>query len=178
MISLHMIIFFLSAIHTLTQIPIIQIPLNMIDQSFILHACLFLPNFYYCLFKPNKNRRTIWKIITSLAPQDGRKAIKQSNSIPCLNGTFSCFSPYQVQGSYAHINQRHEKYIDEAVAAATTLVFYNDRLQRQVRPLKIGYRYTIIISVREKIDLNRTSGGSGSISKRYTYGTAKRSGSL
>ena len=54
----------------------------------------------------------------------------------------------------------------------------NDLLQRRVRPLKIGYRYTVTISVRDKIDLSRPSGGYGSISKRYTYGTAKRSGSL
>ena len=54
----------------------------------------------------------------------------------------------------------------------------NDLLQRRVRPLKIGYRYIISISVIDKIDLSRPSGGSGSISKRYTYGTAKRSGSL
>ena len=54
----------------------------------------------------------------------------------------------------------------------------NDLLQRRVRPLKIGDIYTISISVREKIDLSRPSGGSGRISKRYTYGTAKRSGSL
>ena len=54
----------------------------------------------------------------------------------------------------------------------------NDLLQMQVRPLNIGYRYTISISVREKIDLSRPSGGSGNISKIYTYGTSKRSGSL
>ena len=54
----------------------------------------------------------------------------------------------------------------------------NDLLQRRVRPLNIGYRYTISISVREKIDLSRPSGGSDSISKRYTYGTANRSGQL
>ena len=45
---------------------------------------------------------------------------------------FSCFSSYQVQGAYAHLNQRHEKDLDEAVAAATTLVFYNDPLRLAV----------------------------------------------
>ena len=59
-ISLNLILFVLSALHRLTQIPIIQIPLNTIDQSFIIHACLFWPKFYYCLFKPNNNRQTIW----------------------------------------------------------------------------------------------------------------------
>ena len=54
----------------------------------------------------------------------------------------------------------------------------NDLLQRRVRPLKIGYRYTISISVIDKIYLSKSSGGSGSISKRYTYGIAKHSGSL
>ena len=86
-----------------------QIPLNMIEQSFIVRACLFWPKFYYCLFKPNKNRRKIWEIITSPSPIDERKASKQSNRIPCLNTTFSCFSYYQVQWEYSHLNQRHEK---------------------------------------------------------------------
>ena len=54
----------------------------------------------------------------------------------------------------------------------------NDLLQRRVSPLKIGYRYTISISVIDKIDLSRPSGGFGSIYKRHTYGTSKRSGSL
>ena len=40
-ISLHMIIFVLSALHRLTQIPIIQIPLNMMEKSIIGRACLF-----------------------------------------------------------------------------------------------------------------------------------------
>ena len=98
-ISLHMIIFVLSPLHRLTQIPIIQIPLNIIEQSIIGHACLFWPKFYYCLFKTDNNRRTIWEIITSLVPPDGRKASKQSNRIPCVNATLSCFSSYQVQGA-------------------------------------------------------------------------------
>ena len=54
----------------------------------------------------------------------------------------------------------------------------NDPPQRRIRPLNIGYRYTISINVREKLDLIRPSGGSGRIYKRYTYGTVKRSGSL
>ena len=90
-ISLHMILFVLLALHRLTQIPIIQIPLNMMEQSIIGRAFLFWPKFYYCLFKPDKNRRTIWEIITSPVPPDGYKASKRSNSIPCLNATLSCF---------------------------------------------------------------------------------------
>ena len=131
-ISLHMIIFVLSALHRLTQIPIIQIPLNMMEQSIIGRACLFWPKLYFCLLKPDKNRRTIWEIITSPVPPDGRKASKQSNRIPCLNATFSCFSSYQVQGAYSHLNQKHEKDLDKAVAAATTLVYYNDPLRLAV----------------------------------------------
>ena len=95
-ISLHMILFVLSALHRLNQIPIIKIPLNMMEQSIIGRACLFWTKFYYCLFKPDNNRRTIWEIITSPVPPDGRKSSKQSNRIPCLNATFSCFSSYQV----------------------------------------------------------------------------------
>ena len=139
-ISLHMILFSLSALHILTQIPIIQIPLNAMEKSIIARACIFWPKFYYCLFKPDKNRGTIWEIITFSVPPYSRKASKKSNRIPCLNATFSCFSPYQVQGAYAHLNQRHEKYIDEAVAAATTLVYYND-------PLRLAVPYVYILEM-------------------------------
>ena len=139
-ISLHMIIFVLSALHRLTQIPIIKIPLNMMEQSIKGRACLFWPKFQYCLVKPDKNRRTIWEIITSPVPPDGRKCSKQSNRIPCLNETFSCFSSYPMQWAYAHLNQRHEKYLDEAVAAATTLVFYDD-------PLRLAVPYVFLLEM-------------------------------
>ena len=54
--SLHLNIFVLSALHRLTQIPIMQILLNMMEQSFIARASLFWTKFYYCLFKLNNNR--------------------------------------------------------------------------------------------------------------------------
>ena len=83
-ISLHMIIFSLSALHRLTQIPIIKIPLNMMEQSIIGRACLFWPKFYYCLFKPDKNRRKIWEIITPPVPSDIRKAsLGDRKSVEC-----------------------------------------------------------------------------------------------
>ena len=40
-ISLHMILFVLSDLHRLTQITIIQIPLNMMEQLIIARTCLF-----------------------------------------------------------------------------------------------------------------------------------------
>ena len=49
-----------------------------------------------------------------------------------MNATFSVLSYYQVKGVYSHLNQRHEKDLDEAVAAATTIVYYNDTLQLAV----------------------------------------------
>ena len=131
-ISLHMIIFVPSTLHRLNQLPIIQIPLNMMEQSIIARDCLFWPKFYYCLFKPDRNRLTILEIRNSPVPPEGRKDSNQSNRIPRLNATLCCFSSYQVQGAYDHLNQRHEKYLDEAVAAATTLVFYNDPLHLEV----------------------------------------------
>ena len=139
-IIIHLILFVLSDLHILTQIPIIQILLNTMEQSIIARTCLLWPEFYYSLFKPDKNIRTIWEIITSPVPPDGRKASKQSNRIPCLNATFSCFSSYQVQGAYAHLNQRHEQDVDEAVAAPTTLVFYND-------PLRLAVPYVYILEM-------------------------------
>ena len=112
----------------------------MMEQSFIARACLFWPKFYYCLFKPTKKRQTIWEIIAFSVLSDGCKSSKQSNRIPCLNATFSCFLSYQVQGEYAHLNHRHEKDLEEAVSAATTLVFYND-------PLRLGVPYVYLLEI-------------------------------
>ena len=36
-----------------------------------------------------------------------------------MNAKFCCFSFNQVQGAHAHLNQKSEKDLDEAVAAAT-----------------------------------------------------------
>ena len=41
--SPRLILFLFSSLHRLTQIPIIQIQLNMMEQSFIVRACLFWP---------------------------------------------------------------------------------------------------------------------------------------
>ena len=49
-----------------------------------------------------------------------------------MNDKFCCFSFYQVQGAHAHLNQKSEKDLDQAVAAATTLVFYDDPLHLAV----------------------------------------------
>ena len=131
-VSLHFILFVLSALHRLTQIQMIQIPLNMMQQSFLVHICLFWPRFYFCLFKPNENRRSIWEIITCPVPPEGRKASTQSNRIPCINSKYCCFSFYKVQGAYTHLNQKQKKDLDEKVAAETTLVFFDDPLHLAV----------------------------------------------
>ena len=76
-------------------------------------------------------------------PPDGRKSSNQSNRIPCLNATLICFSSYQVQGAYAHLNQINEKDLDEAVAATTTLVYYND-------PLRLAVPYVYLLEILPK----------------------------
>ena len=53
---------------------------------------------------------------------------------------FSCFSYYKIQGEYAHLNQRHEKDLDKVVAAATTLVYYND-------PLRLAVPYVYLLEM-------------------------------
>ena len=60
-----------------------------------------------------------------------------------MNAKFICFSSYQVQGAYTHLNQRHEKDLDEAVSAATTLVLYND-------PLRLAVPYVYLLEMLPK----------------------------
>ena len=97
----------------------------MLFQSTLACTCLFWPWFYYSLLYQN-NGQSIWDIITNPVPPKARKkATRPSNHIICLNGNLYCHSFYQVRGVHAHINQKLEKDLDEAVAAATQLVYYD-----------------------------------------------------
>ena len=131
-IGLHSVLFTLSALDRLTQIWAVKVALNMAQNLTIVRICLYWPNFYWSLFRPKPNRRSIWAIITCPVPPDGPKANEQSNRIPCMNAKFCCFSFYQVQGTHAHLNQKTEKDLDRAVAAATAIVFYDDPLHLAV----------------------------------------------
>ena len=80
--SLHAILFVLSVIHSLYQIPIIQIPLNKVQKLSIVRICLYSPRFYFGLLKHRRNGRSIWYIVTNLVPPEGRpKYCKPSNKI-------------------------------------------------------------------------------------------------
>ena len=83
-------------------------------------------------FKTRRNRQYIWNIMNNRVPYGGTKACKPSNIIVCLNQKFCCFSFYQTQGFYAHLDQRSKKDLDEEVAAATTVVFYDDPLNLEI----------------------------------------------
>ena len=43
-----------------------------------------------------------------------------------------CYSNYQVQGEYAHLNQKIFQDLDEALAAACAIRYYNDPLHLAV----------------------------------------------
>ena len=134
-LSIHPSLFAILAFHSLIQIQIVHKPLNLVIQLSLVKLCLQWPRFYYSLFKTKQNRGSILKIITNPVPRGGTKACKPSNTFVCLNQTFFCLSLYQTQGAYTHLDQRPEKDIDEAVAAATTAVFYDD-------PLHLAIPYT------------------------------------
>ena len=57
--SLHMIIFVLSGLHSLVQIPIIKLPPNMDQEIFTVHIFLYWLKFYFGLVKHKRNRRSI-----------------------------------------------------------------------------------------------------------------------
>ena len=46
----------------------------------------------------------------------------------CLNESLYCHSFYQVRGAYAHLDQKREEDLDEAIAEAIKLVYYDDPL--------------------------------------------------
>ena len=125
----------LSALHRLTQTTILKDALNYILQLSIVRLCLFWPRFYYSLFWFKPHRRSILDVITNPLPPIKAKAKGTSLKIVCLNENRCCFSFYQTRGAYAHLNQRIEKDLEEAVADASVAVFHGD-------PLRLAIPYT------------------------------------
>ena len=102
---LHPIIFVLSGLHNIVQIPIIQIPLNIVQQLSTVLIFLYWPKFCFDLLKHISNSHSVWGIITnSVPPEVSSKSWKPSNQIVCLNQNICYYSFYQVQGAHAHIN--------------------------------------------------------------------------
>ena len=54
------------------------------------------------------------------------------NTIVCLNQNMHCSSHYQVQGEYAHLNQKIYQDLEEALAAACAIRYYDDTLHLAV----------------------------------------------
>ena len=107
---------------------------------------MFWKRFYYSIIKTKEKRRSLWEILNNPEPPYGPKADKNvmtlwqlggadhlmRNKIVCLNQNIHCYSHYQVQGAYAHLNQTICHNIDEALAAACTIKYYNDPLHLAV----------------------------------------------
>ena len=71
-------------------------------------------------------------------PQSKQKQKRPSLKIVCLNENRCYFSFYQTRGAYAHLNQRLENDLDEAVKDATVAVFHDD-------PLRLAIPYVHIL---------------------------------
>ena len=145
-ICIHLILFSLSATHRIVQFGPIQFTLNLLIQSPVVQTILFWPRFYYSIMKPKENRRTLWQILRNPVPVTGPKAAKRiftvwqpggtnnliRNKIVCLNQNMHCLSHYQVKGAFAHLNQKAVQDLDEALAAACAITYYDDPLHLAV----------------------------------------------
>ena len=105
-LSILPILFSISALHSLIQIQILQTALNLVMQLSLVRLFLHWLRFYYIILKTKHNQRSIWNVITKLVPNGVTKALKPYNRIFCSKQNFCCFSFYQTQGSYAHLDQR------------------------------------------------------------------------
>ena len=65
--SLHMILFDISGLHSLAQIPIIKFPIRIFQKLSIVRLCLYWPKFHFIIFKQNYYRRPFWELITNAA---------------------------------------------------------------------------------------------------------------
>ena len=117
---------------------IVQLPANLIHQNPIIRLITFWPKFYWSLFRPKSNRRSIWQIICDPVPDTGPKTKNIPNRMVCLRDRYYCHSFYQVQGAYAHLNQSSEKDLDEAIHAATAFIYYDD-------PLRVAIPYEFLL---------------------------------
>ena len=70
--------------------------------------------------KADKRIVTVW--------QQGETNHLMRNKIVCLNQNIHCYSHYQVQRAYAHLNQNICQDLDEALAAACAIKYYDDPL--------------------------------------------------
>ena len=107
---------------------LIQFPLNMILQLPLSHAILRWPNFYHSLFKYIEGRRYFCTIVTKPLSVDYRRPVRHSNQITFFNVRYFFHSLYQVKGAYARLHQKIDKDLEDAVAAATSKVLYDDPL--------------------------------------------------
>ena len=76
--------------------------------------------------KSDKRVVTVW--------QQGGTDNLMRNKIVCLNQNMQCYSHYQVQGVYAHLNQKICQDLDEALAAACAIKCSDDPLHLVVNP--------------------------------------------
>ena len=130
---IHVALTILRTVHAL-----VHIPANLIYQHPLIRLITFWPKFYWSLFSPKSNRRSIWNIICDPVPDSGTKTKNISTRMVCLRDRYSCHSFYQVQGVYAHLHQSSEKDLDEAIQTATAIIYYDDPLR-----LAIPYEYLL-----------------------------------
>ena len=107
----------------------IQFSLNFIQQSSLVKQSLFWPRFYRSILRPKEN---CWKILRNHVPPTGPKVNRIGNNISCLNQNKCCCSYYQVQGDHAHLHQKMNKDLDEAVATTPVIHYCDDSLHLAV----------------------------------------------
>ena len=146
LICIKLILFTLSSLYRLVHIRPIQFTLNFFQQSSVVYTILFWPRFYYSEIETKEKRRSLWEILKNPEPPNGPKPDKRvvtvwqlgvpyhfmRNKIVCFNQNVHCYSHYQVQGEYAHLNQMICQDLDEALAAACTIKYYDDPLHLAV----------------------------------------------
>ena len=71
------------------------------------------------------------KIVVNVWQQGGTDHLMRNTSL-CLNQNMHCYSNYQVQGAYAHLNKKMCQDIDEALAAVCAIRYYDDPLHLAV----------------------------------------------
>ena len=136
------------------QLRPIQFTLNFVQHTAVVCTIFFWPICYCSILKPKEKRRSLWEVLKNPDPPDGPKASKlivtiwqprvkthlTRNKIVCLNQNKHVYSHYQIQGAFAHLNQKTCKDFDEALAEACAIKYYED-------PLHLALPYQLFVNL-------------------------------
>ena len=116
----------LSMFSLYTTFHIIRLNTIFLQSSWLL--IMFWPRFYWHLFGPSSNGRSIFNILKYPTPSKGKCTKNIKPRMTALWEKYYVLDRYQLKGSHAHLNQKQGTDLDQALEASTSIEFKDDPL--------------------------------------------------